>query len=82
LNNCGYETVKPTNTYRRFHEVFSNQVENIPYTELIEHFLRLRNVVAAHGNQNPPEQYKIIEDNTFEIQLFLEHLINNVVFKD
>jgi hypothetical protein len=42
--------------------------------------LDLRNIVAAHGNRNPPECAKLIEDNVFEIQLFLQELLSKAIY--
>jgi|GEM_PF-5626302 len=74
--------ISPETTYRRCHEIFSGHEEHVTYKDLLCHFLDLRNIVAAHGNRNPPEHAKLTEDNVFEIQLFLLQLLGKAIYPD
>ena len=73
-----YKDIKPQTKYKRYFEIFSGYKKNINYLDLIEHFLNLRNITAAHGNKKVLKEYTINEFNIFEIQLFLTILINEV----
>lgn len=73
--------IEARTAYKRYHEVFSGHEPDVTYEELLSHFLDLRNIVAAHGNRNPPEKAKLIEDNVFEIQLFLTELLNKAIYQ-
>ena len=79
LNTRSNFGITPETEYIRYYEIFSGHKQTICYEKLICHFLEIRNIVAAHGNKNPPEKAKIIEDNIYEIQLFLFELINKVI---
>lgn len=74
--------ISPETGYRRYHEVFSGHAQDVTYKDLISHFLELRNIVAAHGNRNPPEHAKLIEDNVFEIQRFLVELLIKAIYAE
>jgi hypothetical protein len=74
--------IAPDTEYTRYHEIFSGHTKRVRYRELICHFLDLRNIVAAHGNRNPPERAKLIEDNVFEIQLFLMELLSKAIYSN
>ncbi|MDD1443485.1 hypothetical protein MEO93_24650 [Dolichospermum sp. ST_sed3] len=78
INNSHFKFIKPTDIYKRYHEIFSGFKETIQYHEIIDHFLKYRNIVAAHGNKKPPKEYELNEDNIYEIQLFLTGLISRV----
>jgi len=80
LSKNHYIGIRPDTQYTRYHEIFSGQTQHVSYGEMIGHFLDLRNIVAAHGNKNPPEHAKLIEDNVFEIQLFLKELIFKAIY--
>ena len=70
-----YPNVKCSSKYSRFHEIFSGLPKRTTNGEIIGHFLNIRNIVAAHANQNPPPRFIVSEDSLFEIQLFVKHLI-------
>jgi hypothetical protein len=72
--------IAPETRYTRYHEIFSGHEKHLTYSDLLAHFLDLRNIVAAHGNRNPPECAKLIEDNVFEIQLFLQELLSKAIY--
>jgi hypothetical protein len=74
-----FPLVAPDKLYRRRHEVFSRFRVRITYRDLILHFLKLRNAVAAHANPSPPPHFLLSEDNLFEIQLFVTHLIGGAL---
>lgn len=80
LSSFPHSDISETTPYRRFHEIFSGLRENDTYSNMIRHFLKLRNAVAAHGNRKPPKDCMLIEDNVFEIQLFLMELLNKAIF--
>ncbi len=61
--------------YLRRHEIFLGLKKKIKYGELIEHFLKIRNVVAAHNNKRPPREFNLSQDNVIEIQLFLQNIL-------
>lgn len=65
--------------YQRFHEIFSSHQKMESYEKVISWFLKLRNIVAAHSNSNPPPIYALRVDNIYEIQLFLSNLIEHSV---
>lgn len=79
LNQKSHLGIREDTMYTRSYEIFSGHPRSITYKDLICHFLDLRNIVAAHGNKNPPKHAKLIEDNILEIQLFLMELLNKVV---
>lgn len=74
--------IAPEAAYTRYHEVFSGHDQHVTYRDLLQHFLDLRNIVAAHGNRSPPEHAKLIEDNVFEIQLFLLELLAKAIYPE
>ena len=74
--------ISPETRYTRYHEIFSGHEKHGTYKDLLSHFLNLRNIVAAHGNKNPPERAKLIEDNVFEIQMFLLELLSKAIYAD
>lgn len=74
--------IAPETRYTRYHEIFSGHEKYVTYRDLLSHFLDLRNIVAAHGNRRPPERAKLIEDNVFEIQLFLLELLSKAIYAD
>ncbi len=73
-----YNNITPKTKYKRYFEIFLGYKRNISYLDLIDHFLDLRNITAAHGNKKIQKEYLINEFNIFEIQLFLTNLINEV----
>ncbi|GAI82513.1 unnamed protein product [marine sediment metagenome] len=75
FRNITCEDVLPNTIYTRYFEIFSGFKKQIKYKDLIEHFLELRNSVAAHGNLKDPKRKIIIEDNIIEIQFFLQELL-------
>lgn len=75
FNNIKYDDVTFNSTTRRIFEIFSGLPEKTSYGELIAHFLRMRNAVAAHGNREPPKELVVSEDSILEIQCFLWELI-------
>jgi len=75
FRNITCEDVLPNTIYTRYFEIFSGYKKQIKYKDLIEHFLELRNSVAAHGNLKDPKRKIIIEDNIIEIQFFLQELL-------
>lgn len=80
FEKCNYHDITPNTLYTRYHEIFSGHKKEVTYRELIEHFLQLRNVVAAHGNKRPPDNTIIIEDSVYEIQLFLLGLLSKAIY--
>ncbi len=80
FKNITYENVSPDIVYTRYFEIFSGYKKQIKYSELIEHFLKLRNAVAAHGNRKDSRKKLIIEDNIIEIQFFLTELLGKVIY--
>jgi len=80
FRNVTYENVSPNTIYARYFEIFSGYKKHIKYKDLIEHFLELRNSVAAHGNLKDPKRKKIIEDNIIEIQAFLTELLGKAFY--
>lgn len=64
--------------YRSFHEVFSSRKRFWKYEDIISHYLKLRNAVAAHGNIDPPNI--IMEDQVFEIQLLLKNMFTEILY--
>lgn len=80
VNRCSHLGITPDTVYTRYHEIFSGHNQKLTYRELICHFLQLRNIVAAHGSRKPPAGAKLIEDNIFEIQLFLMELICKAIY--
>jgi len=79
FRNISYEDISPDTIYTRYFEIFSGHKKQIKYRKLIEHFLELRNSVAAHGNLKDPKRKIIIEDNIIEIQFFLQELLEKVL---
>lgn len=75
-----HATTFSSSRWRSFHEVFSGGKKTVPYHEIIEKHLRLRNAVAAHGNTQPP--FDLTEDNVFEIQNLAASMITQVVRPD
>jgi len=75
FRNISYEDISPDTIYTRYFEIFSGHKKHIKYRNLIEHFLELRNSVAAHGNLKDLKRKIIIEDNIIEIQAFLSELL-------
>lgn len=73
FNNINYHDINFDTIYKRRFEIFLGEPKEIKYGELLAHFLKLRNVVAAHHNKKPP--VIITEDNIHEIQAFLLELI-------
>jgi hypothetical protein len=74
-----YSLIKHDNVWERFHEIFAQKPQYCSFEELLEHFLDMRNVVAAHGNRKPPKHFLITPDNLFEIQRFASHLIHQAI---
>jgi len=75
FRNIKYDGVAFGTPTRRIFEIFSGLSTKTSYGELIAHFLRIRNAVAAHGNREPPRELVVSEDNILEIQSFLWELI-------
>jgi len=66
--------IKPDTKYHRRHEIFSGSCRDVTYHDIIDHFLEIRNTVAAHANPSPPSDLIISEDSVMEIQLLLSEL--------
>jgi hypothetical protein len=79
FGNIKYDGVTVNSTYKRHFEIFTGLPENTSYGELISHFLRIRNAVAAHGNRQPPKDLIVSEDSILEIQEFLSELISKAL---
>jgi len=79
LTGLGIPDIQPETMYRRWHETFSGHKKNISYSDIIKHFLDIRNAVAAHANPSPPDRFLISEDSLMEVQLFLSELCNSVL---
>lgn len=79
FRNIKYDGVTFNSTYKRHFEIFAGLRENTSYGELISHFLRIRNAVAAHGNRQPPKDLIVSEDSILEIQEFLSELISKTL---
>ncbi|EIV99900.1 hypothetical protein [Thermoanaerobacter siderophilus] len=77
FNNIDYNDISFDTVYKRRFEIFSGETEEVRYGELLVHFLKLRNAVAAHHNKKPP--VIITEDNICEIQNFLVELISKAL---
>lgn len=77
FNNINYNDISFDTVYKRRFEIFSGEPEKVRYGELLAHFLKLRNVVAAHHNKKPP--VIITEDSICEIQEFLVELITKAL---
>jgi len=73
--------ILPETKYRRWHETFLGYPRHVTYSDLITHFLRIRNTVAAHANPSPPKRFLISEDSLIEVQLFLAELCSKVLGK-
>ena len=67
-----YNTAFSSTRHRSWHEVFSSKRKWWTYQALIEHYLKLRNAVSAHGNPSPP--HIVMEDQVFEIQYLLQSM--------
>lgn len=77
LIDLNHPEIQPHSIYCRRHEIFISRYKNsqkITFSDLIKHFLHIRNVVAAHSNPNPPPQFYLAEDTIFELQAFLSEL--------
>lgn len=79
FRNIKYDGITFNSTYKRHFEIFVGLPENTSYGELISHFLKIRNAVAAHGNREPPEDLIVTEDSVLEIQEFLSELIGKAL---
>lgn len=66
--------ITPDGTYRRWHEIFRGKRQRISHEDLINHFLKIRNVVAAHSNSSPPRRFLLTEDSVMEVQLYVTTL--------
>jgi len=79
LNNLDsqYGTRFSTSRWVSYHEVFSRTKKFRSYEEVIAHFLKLRNAVAAHANPKPP--FVLNEDQLFEIQKLAESMIADLI---
>ena len=75
FRNIKYDGVTFDSTTSLIFEIFSGFPKKTSYGELIAHFLRIRNAVAAHGNREPPKELVVSEDSILEIQSFLWELI-------
>jgi hypothetical protein len=65
--------------YRLWHESFSSKRKWSTYPKLIEHYLKLRNSVSAHGNPSPP--FIVMEDQVFEIQFLIRNMLAEILMK-
>jgi hypothetical protein len=74
LDALPYPAIRSTTRYRRFHEIFSGAARWATYSAMLEHFLDIRNVAAAHANPNPPRPLIVSEDSIYEIQHFIQEL--------
>lgn len=72
-----YRTSFETETYECFHLIFSSHPKRWRYEAIIDHFLVLRNTVAAHANIGSP--WKIMEDQVYEIQRLVENLLSTML---
>jgi hypothetical protein len=63
--------------WKSYHEVFSSGKKRWRFDELITHYLRVRNAVAAHANPKPP--FTLREDQVFEIQRLVESMLYDAV---
>ena len=79
LRELGTPDILPETKYRRWHETFSGHNKYISYSDLVKHYLDIRNAVAAHANPSPPDRFLISEDSLIEIQLFLLELCSKVL---
>lgn len=79
FSNIKNKEIKNDTIYERQYELFLGQRKEIIYSDLIKHFLDIRNVVAAHSNSKPPRNFILSEENVYEIQSFVEELIYKVV---
>jgi len=79
LNNLDskYGTNFSTSKWISYHEIFSRTKKFRSYEEVITHFLKLRNAVAAHANPKPP--LVLNEDQLFEIQKLAESMIVDLI---
>lgn len=59
--------------WKSYHEVFSSGRRQWRFEELIRHYLRVRNAVAAHANPNPP--FTLKEDQVLEVQSLVERML-------
>jgi len=71
-----YSLIQSNSVWERFHEIFAQKPRHYSFEEILENFLDMRNIVAAHGNRKPPKRFLITPDNLFEIQRFATYLIH------
>lgn len=64
--------------YQSYYEIFSSYMKNRTYYEMINHFLHLRNIIAAHSNYK--SGIVINQDNLFEIQFFSKNMIDEICY--
>ncbi|MGH7592808.1 MAG: hypothetical protein ACRELE_03010, partial [Gemmatimonadales bacterium] len=79
LDAAHYLGTPPETPYRRFHEIFRGYKKRTTVEEILKHFLRIRNAVAAHANSTPPRDLMLSEDNVYEIQNLVTFLIDRAV---
>lgn len=72
-----YLTSFQTDTHECFHLIFSGKPRFWRYEEIINHFLVLRNSVAAHANIRSPRI--IMEDQVYEIQRLVQHMLSDIL---
>jgi hypothetical protein len=79
LNNLDsqYGTHFSTSKWVSYHEVFSRTKKFRSCEEVITHFLKLRNAVAAHANPKPP--FVLNGEQLFEIQKLVESMIAGLI---
>jgi hypothetical protein len=65
--------------WKSYHEVFSSGRKRWRFDELIAHYLRVRNAVAAHANPRPP--FPLREDQVLEIQRLVASMLYDAAGK-
>jgi hypothetical protein len=73
-----YGTSFADTKWRSYHEVFSSRRRNWTHVSLLEHYLDIRNAVAAHGNIMPP--FALAEDQVYELQALAGELLFRAAF--
>jgi hypothetical protein len=71
--------VSAGDTYTRRHEVFSKRLKQASYSEMVAHFLDMRNAAAAHANPTPPKHLILSEDSVLELQLFVSEICSRLL---
>jgi hypothetical protein len=79
MKRMSLENIPSSKNYRRLFQIFDGKEEWIAYKDILEEFLKIRNAVAAHANQTPPEKLQITADTVCEIQHFYKSLFLDVL---